>query len=61
MSKLMINHMVLRNQEYAEALQNFICNFDIYQIDGQNVSIAVPQIKAVITALEPFRLPTNAP
>ena len=59
MFKTMINHMVLCNQESIDALYNWLCIFDICQYDGQNISIATGQIRAVIWVLNGFGLPTN--
>ena len=59
MFKTMTNHMVLRNQESIDALYNWLCIFDICRYDGQNISIATGQIRAVIRALNGFGLPTN--
>ena len=60
MFKLASNHMVMRNQESIDALQDWLRNFDIRKVKGENVSIASTQVKAVIRALDDFGLPTNA-
>ena len=59
MFKLTSNHMVMRNQESIDALQEWLRNFDIRKVKGENVSIACTQVKAVIRALDGFGLPTN--
>ena len=60
MFKYMSNHMVLRNQEMVDALLTWIRHFDVRQIDGQNISTACTQVRAVVRALDPFGLPGNA-
>ena len=59
MFKIVTNHMVLRNQETIDALQEWIRTFDIRKVDGENVSIACTQCRAVIRALDDFGLPAN--
>ena len=58
--KYMTNHMVLRNQETIDALQEWIRLFDIRQIDCENVAVAITRCKAVIRALDGHGLPANA-
>ena len=60
MFKIATNHMVLRNQETIDALQEWIRTFDIRKIPGENISVACTQCRAVIRALESFGLPANA-
>jgi hypothetical protein len=57
--KTMTNHMVLCNQENIDALQEYLRKFDIRNINGENVSVACGQIRAVIRSLEKFGLPAN--
>ena len=60
MFKLVSNHMVLRNQETIDSLHEWLRGFDIRKINGENVSVASTQCKAVIRALDGFGLPANA-
>ena len=60
MFKIATNHMVLRNQETIDALQEWIRTFDIHTIPGENISVACTQCRAVIRAFESFGLPENA-
>ena len=60
MFKIVSNHMVLRNQETIDSLHEWLRNFDIRKINGENVSIGSTQCKAVIRALDGFGLPANA-
>ena len=57
--KIMTNHMVLRNQETVDTLNDWLRNFDIRQINGQNVSVAAGKCRAIIRALDGFGLPSN--
>ena len=57
--KIMTNHMVLRNQETVDTLNDWLRHFDIRQINGQNVSVAAGKCRAVIRALDGFGLPSN--
>ena len=52
MFKIATNHMVLRNQELIDSLNEWIRSFDIRKVSGENVSIAVTKCKAVIRALD---------
>ena len=60
MLKLMTNHMVLRNQEYVDALNDYIRTFDIRCFDGENVTTACTQLRAILRALDVYGLPANA-
>jgi len=51
--------MVLCKQETVDALQYWIRNFSIRQIDGENVSAACTQCKGVIRALDGIGLSNN--
>ena len=60
MVKLMTDHMVLRNQEYVDALHDYIRLFDIWCFDGENVTKACTQLRAILRALDVYGLPVNA-
>ena len=60
MVKLMTNHMVLRNQEYVDPLHDYIRTFDIRCFDGENVTTACTQLRAILRALDVYGLPVNA-
>ena len=57
--KLMVNKMVLMNQESIDALHEYLRNFDIRNVDGENVAIASSRLRAVIRALDTEGLPAN--
>ena len=59
MFKMMTNHMVLHNQETIYALHGWTRKFDICKVNGENVSVACAQCRAVIRALDGFSLPVN--
>ena len=48
---------VLKNQETIDALHEWLCTFDIRNINGQNV--AVGKFRRIIHALDKFGLPAN--
>jgi hypothetical protein len=54
-----IKHMVIRNQEAWDALEEYIKMFDIRNFPGENVPIACLKLKAVVTMLS-NKLPSNA-
>ena len=58
--KLIVSRIVIRTHEAKIALQNYITNFDIRNFDGENVSMAVMRIKAVLTSLTEKDVPSNA-
>jgi hypothetical protein len=54
-----IKQMVIKNQEAKDALENYIKDFDITKIPGENVPTACLCLKAVARALGDGDLPSN--
>ncbi|KAL3764830.1 hypothetical protein ACHAWO_006014 [Cyclotella atomus] len=49
--KLIVDAIESRGFEYIQALQNFITNFDIRSIDGENVPVGTTRFKAAVSGL----------
>ncbi len=52
MLRFIIKHMVIRNQEVWDALEEYIKMFDICNFPGENFPIACLKLKAVVTVLD---------
>jgi hypothetical protein len=59
MLRFIIKHMVIRNQEAWDSLEEYIKMFDIHNFTGENVPTACLKLKAVVTVLGD-KLPSNA-
>ena len=49
---IMINRMINKTDEVILGLCNWVRTFNIHRFDGENVSIAIGQCKAVIRAVD---------
>ena len=58
-SKLIVSRIVIDTHEAKVALQNYITNFDLQNYDGKNVSVAIMQIKAVLSSLDNNDIPST--
>lgn len=57
--KLIVDAIKSHSFEYTQALQNFITNFDIRSIDGENVPVGTTRFKAAVSGLG-SNVPNNA-
>ncbi len=54
-----MKRIVTTTHETKVAQQNYITNFDIRKLDGENVIVAAKRLKAIVKSLNPADLPTN--
>ena len=57
--RCIIKRMVMKIQEAKDALENYICNFDITKFPGENVPTACLRLNAVAQARGDEDLPSN--